>query len=82
MASPLLSLIILKKEGKGTIDVKLNGCVVVASTALYYSSSIYVLLKYSRGHRFDYSVAVETTNVCSSEIFTSFLFSRPSKLWS
>lgn len=43
MVSPLVRLIILKKEGKGTIDFKLNGCVVVASTALYYSSNIYVL---------------------------------------
>lgn len=86
MASTLVSVLILKKEGKGTIVFKLNGCVLVASTSLYYSSNIYVLLKYSRRHRFDYSVAVETTNVCSSEISTSFLFSRPcdipSKGWS
>ena len=74
MVSPLVRLIILKKEGKGAIDFKLNECVVVASTALYYSSNIYVLLKYSREHRFDYSVAVETANVCSSEFFTSFCF--------
>lgn len=66
---------ILNKEGKGAIDFKVNRCVVVASTTLYYSSNIYVLLKYSREHRFDYSVAMETTNVC--EIFTSVLFSRP-----
>lgn len=66
---------ISNKEGKGAIDFKVNRCVVVASTALSYSSNIYVLLKYSREHRFDYSVAVETTNIC--EIFTSVLFSRP-----
>lgn len=48
---------------------------VVASIALYYLSSIYVLLlKYSGGHGFDYSVAVETRNTCSSEIFTSCQF--------
>lgn len=77
MVAPLVRLIILKKEGKRTIGLKLSGCVVIASTALYYSNNIYVFLKYSKRHRFDYSVAVETTNTCILEIFTSFMFSRP-----
>lgn len=72
----LVRLIISKKVGRGTLDFKLNGHVVCSSTASYYSSNICVLLKYHRGHWFDYSVAVETTNVCISEIFTSFLCLR------
>lgn len=73
MVSPLVSLILLKKEGKEPVYSKLKVCVVVDSTALYYLSNIYVLLlKYSRGHGFDHSVAVETRTVCGSEIFTSF----------
>lgn len=41
---PLERLIILKKEDKGTVDFKLKGYVVVSFSALYYLSSIYVLL--------------------------------------
>lgn len=46
----LVRLTILKKEGKRTIDFKLNGHVVSAPTASYYSSGICVLSKYRRGH--------------------------------